>query len=175
MITGFQYRAALAITNIKIKELAKIIGLHPLTLSRFKKTSNNTYIKGNSKNLLLIQSYFSKKKIAFPNQYTVKLLNNNNSSSMTRFHFVVARIAMGMTQKQLSDVLKVSAATISLIESMDNTMPLKTRTINNTEIINFFNSIGVIFSYNHSVTLTKDPKSFIDSAKLLLDTKKKRI
>lgn len=175
MLTGFQFKAALAISKVSIKELSLSIGLHPITLSRLKKNKNNNFINCHSKNLYLIQNYFEKRNIIFPNKDSIQLNTNTLSSGLTRFHIVAARIATGLNQKQMSDIFQISSGSISLLEKLDNTDLIENRKLNNLSVISFFERIGIVFSKDYTVSLTKDPEDFVNKTKMLLDTKKERI
>lgn len=106
MITGFHYRAALALTKITVKELSSIVGLHAVTLLRYKKVSNLELINCRSRNTQVIQDYFEKSNVLFPNKNSIKLKTNYRSKDITRFHLIAARIATGLNQNQLSFFLE---------------------------------------------------------------------
>lgn len=171
MLTGFQYRAALAATNITLKSLSSSTGLHAATLLRLKKTPNCVFINCHNKNLNIIEKFFESKNVFFSNNNSIQLKCNQNSNDITRFHFVVARIALGLNQKQLSKMLRISSGTISLLEKLNNTDVLKTRKIQNNDFISFFEKVGIIFINNYTVILKKDPVQFIGKSKMLLDAK----
>jgi len=174
MITGFQYRAALAATKITLKSLSTSIGLHPVTLLRLKKTPNCMFISCHSKNMHIIEQFFKSKNIYFPDNNSIQLKIDQHSNDITRFHFVVARIATGLNQKQLSSMLRVSSGTVSLLENLENTDLIQTRKLQNNAVISFFEKIGIVFINNYTVTLKKDPVYFIEKTKMLLDTKTKK-
>ena len=68
-------------------------------------------------------------------------------------------------------MLRVSSGTISLLEKLNNTDILKTRKLQNNDIISFFERLGIVFIKNYTVTLKRDPSQFIEKTKMLLDTK----
>jgi DNA-binding Xre family transcriptional regulator len=171
MLTGFQYRAALAVAKITLKSLSYSVGLHASTLLRLKKTPNCEFLNCHNKNLHVIIKFFESKNIFFPDNNSIQLKINQNSKDITRFHFVVARIATGLNQNELSQMLRISSGTISLLEKLNNTDALKTRKLLNNDIISFFERLGVVFNTNYTVTLKKDPKQFIKKFNMLLDTK----
>ena len=69
MLTGFQLRAARAVLNVFTKDLGESIGLHYSTLVRLEEqTPNLSYLKCNSRTLLLITNYFENNGLLFPNK-----------------------------------------------------------------------------------------------------------
>ena len=162
MLTGFQYRAGLAITRTDLNELSNILGIHSATLIRYKKTPNLEFICARSKNVGLIISFFNSKGVLFKDKNIVLLDRKKDLKGLTRFHLVVGRIATGLNQSQLSSILKVSHGTISLLENKNNTDLINTKKINNTYLTDFFKRIGVILGNDYSVTLTKDPHLFFN-------------
>jgi hypothetical protein len=165
MLTGFQYRAALASSNITVKNLSRMLGLHEITLLRYKKTPNLEYVKCHNANMRIVSEFFRNNRIIFHKKNSIQLKVSINSTDITRFHIVVARIAAGLNQKQLSDILQISAGTISLLESKDNTEIVKTRTFRNRYLVNFFNHIGVNFGYDYTVILNKNPQKILQTLK----------
>lgn len=175
MITGFHYRAALALTKITVKELSSIVGLHAVTLLRYKKVSNLELINCHSRNTQVIQDYFEKSNVLFPNKNAIKLKTNYRSKDITRFHLVAARIATRLNQNQLSFFLRISSGTLSILENLDNTAVINTRTLKNSRLISFFEHMGITFNDDYTVTLHKDPQKFIEKTKMLVDTKRNNI
>ena len=102
MLTGFQYRAGLAITRTDLNELSNILGIHSATLIRYKKTPNLEFICARSKNVGLIISFFNSKGVLFKDKNIVLLDKKKDLIGLTRFHLVVGRIATGLNQSQLS-------------------------------------------------------------------------
>ncbi|MDP4709463.1 MAG: helix-turn-helix domain-containing protein [Rickettsiaceae bacterium] len=179
MITGFQFKAALALTNYTSQEVADLIGLHPSTLLRFKLVSNLEILNCHSKNMRLLQTLFNKEGLTFPTlssiQFTPDMSLKNIPNGITRFHLVAARIATGLNQSELSQQLRISAATLSLLENLNNTDLIKSRKINNNTLEAFFNHLGIIFNNNFIVRLEKDPQILIKKVKMLVGTKTKNI
>lgn len=169
MLTGFQYKASIAILKIDIKDLSKILKLNEATLLRLKKTKNFDYLRCHRKNMLLITSYFHKHNITYPDKDSIQLNEINNLDeefALTRFHLVSARIATGLNQNQLSKILRISPGTISLLEKLNNIEKISTRKVKNSSLINFFNHLGIVFNKNNIVTLRKDPQLFLDKTKM---------
>jgi DNA-binding Xre family transcriptional regulator len=175
MITGFQFKAALALIKFTSQEAAGLIGLHPSTLLRFKFVSNLEPLHCRSKNMHLLQTFFNKEGITFPTLNSIQLIPNSPLKStpngITRFHLVAARIATGLNQSELSQQLRISAATLSLLENLNNTDLIKSRKINNNTLETFFNHLGIIFNNNFVITLDKDPEVLIKRGRMLVDTK----
>jgi len=165
MLTGFQYRAALSITRVSVKDLSKAIGMHEVSLLRYKKTPNLEYVNCHSKNVENILDFFKNQNMLFHNKYSIQLKVNNKSTNLTRFHIVTARIATGLNQNQLSRILQTSPGTLSILENKKNTDIIKTRTFKNSYLISFFNHIGIAFGHDYTVVLNKDPKNFIEKLK----------
>lgn len=169
MISGFQFKASLAITKITAKELASLLGLHPTTLLRFKLVPNFEYLNCHSKNMLLLQTYFNKEGLTFFSfnsiQFSPKTPLKISSNDITRFHLVTARIATGLNQNELSQQLRISAATLSLLENLNNTDLINSRKIKNIALKNFFKHLGIILNENFTVTLEKDPSVLIKKIK----------
>jgi len=169
MLTGFQYKASIAILKIDIKDLSKILELNEATLLRLKKTKNFDYLRCHRKNMLLITSYFQTHNITYPDKDSIQLNELNTLYKefvLTRFHLISARIATGLNQNQLSKILRISPGTISLLEKLNNVEKISTRKIKNQSLINFFNHLGIIFNGNNTVTLRKDPQLFLDKTKM---------
>ena len=175
MLSGFQYRAALAVTKITAKELSALIGLHPITLLRYRKIPNQRPVTCRVRNTLLLQDFFEKKGVLFPASNSVKLKTDFTSKNITRFHIVVARIAAGLNQSQMSSILRVSPSTLSILESLNNMEVINTRTLKNSNLIRFFEHVGVTLNDDYSVSISKDPEEFIEKTKMLVDTKRKDI
>jgi hypothetical protein len=175
MLSGFQYRAALAATKITVNELGALIGLHPITLLRYKKTPNQIPVSRRVKNTLLLQDFFERRSVLFPATNSVKLKTDFTSKNITRFHLVVARIATGLNQHQLSSILRISPSTLSILENLNNMEVINTRTLKNSNLIRFFEHVGITLNDDYSVSINKDPEKFIEKAKMLVDTKRKDI
>ena len=179
MITGFQFKAALTLIKFTSQEVAGLIGLHPSTLLRFKFVSNLEPLHCRSKNMHSLQTFFNKEGITFPALNSIQFTPNpplkSPPNGITRFHLVAARIAIGLNQSELSQQLRISAATLSLLENLNNTDLIKSRKINNNTLETFFNHLGIIFNNNFVVTLEKDPEALIKKVGMLVDTKIKNI
>lgn len=172
MITGFQYRSALLISKITVKELSSILGLHQITLLRYKKCPNLEYLACHSKNMLTIKQYFEGQGIIFPDKNSIKLSTGGmRSKDITRFHLITARIAAGLTQFQLSKLLEVSPGTISVLEQLNNMDIIESKKIKKHRLLRFLDHIGIELGDDYSVTLKKDPINFIRKSKMLVDTK----
>ena len=172
MLTGFQFRAALVIGKITAKELSQNIDLHEVSLLRLKKnTSNLEYLNCFARNMLLLQRFFEDRGIIFPDKNIIALNTAQRLNDVSRFHLVTARVAAGLTQNQLSQILRVSYGTISLLEKLDNLDPIRSVKLCNSTIVKFFEAVGIIFKEDYSVILKRDPKEFMKKTKMFVDTK----
>lgn len=165
MITGFQFKAALAIITITAKELSNIIDLHQATLLRFKHTANLEYLNCHTKNIILLNDFFSEKNIYFPNHRTIQFTKiiseeTDDNSMLNRFQLVTSRIATGLSQRELSRHLRISAGAISLLEQLDNSQLIVNRKIRPRTLKTFFEHLGIMFLDPFTVSLAKDPSLF---------------
>ncbi len=166
MLTGFQLRAARAVLNVFTKDLGESIGLHYSTLVRLEeKTPNLSYLKCNSRTLLLITNYFEHNGLLFPNKETIALKKHMDSNiqvvsenDLTRFQLKTARIAMRLSQKLLGKYIGLSQSTLSELEGAgNNTDFIKCNEIKVNHIKSFFIKNGIFFPDHFSVELIDDP------------------
>ncbi len=171
MLTGFQYRAAKAITKLKAKDISKNIDLHEATLVRFGKTDNLDYLQAHTKSIVSLKLFFENNKIIFPKKDCIKLNLNKNletitqKNKITRFQLVCARIATGLTQKELANQIRISSGTISLLENLKNQDFVHSRKIDSFILKTFFEHLGIEFDNDFTVTLNKDPRLFFNKCK----------
>ena len=166
MLTGFQLRAARAVLNVFTKDLGESIGLHYSTLIRLEEqTPNLSYLKCNSRTLLLITNYFEHNGLLFPNKETIalkKYMDSNiqviSENDLTRFQLKTARIAMRLSQKLLGEYIGLSQSTLSELEGAgNNTDFIKCDEIKVKYIKSFFIKNGIFFPDHFSVELIDDP------------------
>lgn len=170
MITGFQFKAARVATKLNAKEIADFIGLHQVTLLRFARTPNLEYLSCHTKNMLLLENFFEKQGILFPTNNCIRLKINESIKridypGLTRFQLVTARIATGLNQYELSQHIRISPGTLSLLEGLENHEFLANRKLKISSLKIFFEHLGILFEDNFTVTLTKDPKTFFVKSK----------
>ena len=87
-------------------------------------------------------AYVQKNNILFPDKNSIQFNEFSTLDKefvLTRFHLISARIATGLNQYQLSNIVRISPGTISLLEKLSNTERINTRKIKNSSLINFFN------------------------------------
>lgn len=164
MITGFQFKASMYALKLNAKEASNLVCLSQATLLRFGKVQNFDYINCHTSTNIALINFFEKEGIVLHTQNSISLAYKENNqipdNAITRFQLVCARIATGLNQKELSHHLRISAGTISLLESLDNHEIIQTRTIHISTLKKFFERIGVIFNDQCTVTLKKDPSIF---------------
>jgi len=163
MMTGFQFKAALAVSRLKANELAKLIGLHQATILRYARTSNFEYLNCHSENSFTLELFFKNRGIIFLSDNSIKLSESHlikNYDGITRFHLVVARIATGLSQNEFSKHIKISYGSLSILERLENYEFITNRKINITSLKTFFSHLGILLNDNFTVTLKKDPTIF---------------
>jgi DNA-binding XRE family transcriptional regulator len=163
MIIGFQLRAAKAVLKLTAKQIAGAIDVHQGTIVRLGFTKNLEYIRCNSKNLILLKKFFELHGILFPDENTISLKTTITpipiTNQLTRFQLKAARIATGLTQKELSSCIKkVSSSTISLLEQLKDIEYIESTKINISLLKKYFEHLGIIFANDLSVSLIKDPQ-----------------
>lgn len=161
MITGFQIKAAKGILRLTAKNIADVIGIHPCTIIRLCNTKNLEYLSCNVKSLVLLQNYFSSMDVTFPSKDSISLISNlkplDSHDKMTAFQLKAARIATNLTQEKLSNLIKISSSTLSILENLNNEEYIESSKINVPILKKFFKHIGVVFPNDLTVTLVKDP------------------
>ena len=161
MITGFQIRAAKGTLGLTAKDIADTISIHPCTIIRLCNTKNMEYLSCNVKNLVLIQNYFNNMSIIFPTKDSISLISDlepfDSPNKMTAFQLKAARIATNLTQEKLSNLIKISSSTLSILENLNSKEYIESYKINIPILKKFFKHIGIIFPNDLTVTLIKDP------------------
>jgi len=177
MITGFQLRVAKAVLKLTAKQIAEAIHVHQGTIIRLGFTKNLEYLRCNAKNLILLKKFFELQCILFPDDNTVSLNTTIThvpiTNQLTRFQLKSARIATGLTQKELSSCIKqVSSSTISLLEQLKNIEYIDSTKINISLLKKYFECLGIVFPNDLSVSLIRDPQILSKKTKIILDAKK---
>jgi DNA-binding XRE family transcriptional regulator len=165
MLTGFQLKAAKNVLSLEAKDIADSIGMNYESILRLGKTDNFDYIKCYKKNLLLIKSFFEHQNIIFhENENGISLKSNKiftHQKRLTKFQFKISRIAINLTQDELSEYIKISSSAISLIENIDNEAYVYNTKLNMQILISFFEHLGLSYPTPLTVILKKTHSIFI--------------
>lgn len=158
ILTGFQLRAARRALNLHLEQLHQNTGISKVTLSRLENTIGNSEdISCSAKNAEMLLNYFNNNKLIFPDKSTIALdvevepkpVENN----LTRFQFIVARTILGLFQRELTVYLNLHPNTFYRFEKKGNTSYIVSRKKNTSILIDFFNTKGINFPNNLSVSL----------------------
>lgn len=158
ILTGFQLRAARRALNLHLEQLYQNTGVSKITLSRLENTIGNLEdISCSAKDAEILLNYFNQNKLIFPNKKTIVLdvdiepkpVENN----LIRFQFIVARTVLGLFQRELTIHLNLHPNTFYRFEKKGNTSYIVSRKKAISVLINFFNTQGIYFPNNSSVSL----------------------
>lgn len=161
MLTGFHLRAARAAYKLTTRDLGKIVGISHSAISLLEQTPNLEHIHCSQKTMESLIMFFHQKNIIFPDHFTISLTLNNEENDhpdkLTVFQYRAARSSTKLSLSKLSEKMKVSttvlikldhAAPTEYIKCLDRTVYL---------IKSCFESNGIIFVGNNSVSLTNNP------------------
>lgn len=159
ILTGFQFRAARRSLNLTFTQLHQNTGILRGVLTRLENTIGNLEdIRCSAKDAETLLNYFNQNRLIFPDKNTIvldvdiepKLVENN----LTRFQFIVARIALKLTQEELGQSINISKSVISEYDKKPNTEYIISRYSYLNNIMKFFEEQGLIFQSNLSIKTT---------------------
>ncbi len=167
MLTGFQIRASRHHLRMYIKDIANAIGIHESTLKRLENcTGNLSFIKCNSRTMLLIKKFYEQKNIIFSENNSIGILSNSlfyHDDSLNKFQFYTSRIATRLSIKDLGKMINTPESTLWGWElQKDCLKPIKCNTSRNKEKLKkakkLFNNLGIIYPACNIVEILEDPE-----------------
>ena len=159
-ITNIQLRAARQALNIGIRDIAKLLNVSKATISKAELGKTRDFLFKHSARLV---DFFQQNNIIFPNEYTIRLMQNEspkifnkNTEIITRFQLRSARCVLNFSQQNLANKLDIDKGIISRAELLNN---FKKINPNSLEVIfnikNMFLQYGVEFPDPYSIFFKK--------------------
>jgi DNA-binding transcriptional regulator YiaG len=163
MLKAFQLKVARSVTGIEIRELVPYLGVSRTIISRWEKQPPLSLIKTKRVSGDSIVFFFKQYNIVFPDDYTVKLINEKfvkQSEHLTRFQLRAARAALWLTQSTLASLTNNSVSTINYLETQDNTTFLNktNKVVDDLKLKDFFQKGGVSFPDNLTICISPNLK-----------------
>ena len=160
ILVGFQLRAAIKALNLTLNDWSKITQVSKITLSRLVNTINNLdEITCSAQDAQKLFTYFNNNKLIFKDKHRIELDNDvegrSTSNNLTRFQFIAARAATGLSLRGLEKYIDLSYGAVSRFERLNNNFYIKSEKIETRKFILFFNQEGIYFPDNKSIFVKK--------------------
>ena len=167
ILNAFQLRAARSALNIGVREIGSIIEVSRTTISVWENQRNFETIKTTQQNNNTLAAFFKEKGINFPNEQSIELEIGTCSKSglLTRFQIRVARVAMNLTQEELSKFVEIPLLLLNYLEKQQNSVYISStpKPINEYPLRSFFERNGIRFPEDFCIYLEKDPRELINN------------
>lgn len=167
ILNAFQLRAARSALTIGVREIGSIIEVSRTTISVWENQRNFESIKTSQHNNNTLITFFKERGISFPSEKSIVLDINvsNKSGLLSRFQIRVARVAMNLTQDELSKFVEIPLLLLNYLEKQQNSIYIGStpKTINEYFLRSFFEKNGIRFPEDFCVYLEKDPRELINN------------
>lgn len=133
-LNHIQLKSARCALNLGVRDIGLLIQTSRTTISKLEQnTINISNMRLADRRNLILQEFFKKNKIVFPDSYSIELdcFNGNISTAplgveaMTRFQLRISRIIFNKTQAELAKLVCVAPSVIKKAESYSNQFLLK--------------------------------------------------
>lgn len=166
-LNSFQLRAARSALNVGVREIGSMIEVNRTSVSLWENRKNFEPIKTSQDNNNILVTFFERQAIMFPNERSISLAIDvsEQSNLLSRFQIRIARVAMHLTQSQLSQFTEIPLSLLNYLESRQNTTYIGStpKEIDESILRNFFEKNGILFPKNFYVYLEKDPRELINN------------
>ena len=167
ILNAFQLRSARSALNVGVREIGSIIEVSRTTISVWENQRNFESIKTSQHHNNILITFFKERGISFPSEKSIVLDTNasNKSGLLSRFQIRVARVAMNLTQDELSKLIEIPLLLLNYLEKQQNSVYIGStpKTINEHLLRSFFEKNGIQFPKDFCVSLEKDPRELINN------------
>ena len=167
ILNAFQLRSARSALNVGVREIGSIIEVSRTTISVWENQKNFELIKTSQHNNNTLITFFKERGINFPSEKSISLDidSHNKSGLLSRFQIRVARVAMNLTQDELSKFIKIPLLLLNYLEKQQNSVYISStpKPINEYALRSFFERNGIRFPEDFCIYLEKDPRELINN------------
>jgi len=153
----FQLRAARSTLGLGVRDIGAYIDLSRSTISKIERMDINVDLNITQEQNRILIRIFNDKGVFFPDENTVlyKDLDHNNKQLLTRFQLRGSRAILGLTQRELAEILYIEKKVLTYLEGLPNSAYIATT---NTDLIhskfkNFFDGNSITFPNNGIISL----------------------
>ena len=147
-ITHEQLKIARHISNLSVRDLAKILNVSKATISNVELGKTKTFLYKYSPALINI---FNVNKIIFPNEFSIRYMSDttnvfNQCDLLTRFQLKAARHLLSINTRRLAKIIQIGSYELSIAEALENDKyVLENRPQKNKQLKEFFLSKKILF------------------------------
>lgn len=153
----FQLRVARSTLSLGVRDIGAYINLSRSTISKIENMDIYTDVKISSEQNTILLKIFNDKGIVFPDSKSVSCKNINYSPEqvLTRFQLRGGRSILGLSQRELAEIMGIKKKDLNYLENLDNTsyIPIQKITYNPSAIKSFFEDRKIIFPNNATISL----------------------
>ena len=159
MLKVFQLRVARSTLGLGVRDIGAYINLSRSTISKIECMDVHSELNITYEQNTILLKIFNDKGVFFPDVNSVYCKNINCSlkGSITRFQLRGSRAVLGLSQRELAELLYIKKSDLNYLENLDNTSYVseKKPEINQSKINVFFEASGITFPNNGTILIKK--------------------
>lgn len=155
MLKVFQLRIARSTLSLGVRDIGAYINLSRSTVSKIELMNIHAELNITHEQNIILLKIFNNKGIFFPDNHSVsfKHIDCSLKGSITRFQLRGSRAVLGLSQRELADLIYIKKSDLNYLENLDNTSFIsdKKTEINQSKINAFFENHGIAFPNNGTI------------------------
>ena len=157
MLKIFQLRIARSTLSLGVRDIGAYINLSRSTISKIERMDIQTELNITHEQNVVLLKIFNDKGIFFPdaNSAYYKHISCSLKGSITRFQLRGSRAILGLSQRELAELICIKKSDLNYLENLENTSYIseKKTEINQDKINAFFESSGITFPNNATILI----------------------
>ena len=157
MLKVFQLRIARSTLSLGVRDIGAYINLSRSTISKIERMNVQTELNISHEQNIVLLKIFNDKGIFFPDSHSVylKYINCSLKGSITRFQLRGSRAVLGLSQRELAELICIKKSDLNYLENLENTLYIseKRPEINQSKINVFFENSGITFPNNGTILI----------------------
>lgn len=160
MLKVFQLRVARSTLGLGVRDIGVYVDLSRSTISNLERMNPHSDLNITYEQNTILLKIFNDKRIFFlkPNSVSYKKINcSSKQQSLTRFQLRGGRAVLGLSQRELSELINIKKSDLNYLENLDNTsyISIKKLDVNQRDISVFFKTKGITFPNDGTIVVKR--------------------
>ena len=159
MLKVFQLRTARSVLGLGVRDIGAYINLSRSTISKIERKNINFILNITQEQNIILVKIFNNKGVFFPDTNTISYGNNRRTDNqfLTRFQLRGSRAILALSQRELSENLRIEKNILNYLENLSNDSYIATtgghQLIINSKLKNYFYENNIRFPNDHSISI----------------------